>query len=323
MPGGAGTRNLTVAGGGSHIYPLKGGRNRTELAQMYVDIAINCGLSASILLLGFHLLVFALVDDLRNLMGKNLASFCTALLLEYTSTLISGQLKGTACYVNEIAAYYFIMASAFWMLTMSFDVRQTVHSSTNEMALSGSNNTGKQGKKFVFYSLWSWLMPALLTALVFFILPKLISDFDLDYQDFNREKCSFLETDMMYIFVTSVFGIILAVNTYFFISSVIRIYTTQSAVRRTTNNMKFKNYFQLYSRLAIIMGVTWTAEFIIYYYEFDILCLTFKIINTFEGLFIVLAFTCRKEVLLNVKSLHIAKSLRDTTFHRYMSVRKF
>ncbi|KAL6954074.1 hypothetical protein U1Q18_050849 [Sarracenia purpurea var. burkii] len=309
--------------GAGSIYPKKTSTvNRTELAQMYVDVATNTGLSVSILLLCFHLVAFALVDDLRNLPGKNLASFCAALLLEYTSTLVSGVLEGTACYVNEIAAYYFIMASAFWMLTMSFDVWQTLRSSATELVLSASSGAGKQRRKFVVYSLWSWLMPALLTVLVFFVLPRVFSEFDLDFQDFDRKRCSFVETDMMYVFVASVFGTILLANTFFFAASVYYIFSTQSAVARTTNNMAFFKHFQLYGRLSLIMGVTWTAEFVIYYSDFDILSVTFKIINTFEGFFIVLAFTCRKEVLHNVKSLHIAESLKDTTFRHYISLRR-
>lgn len=309
-------RSNSTFGGGT-IYPSNG-FNLPDQTMMYVNSAINTGLSLSILLLCFHLIVFAIVDDLRNLPGKNLASFCLALLLEYTSTLISGVLEGTACYVNEIAAYYFIMASAFWMLTMSYDVWQTLRSSTTELTVS----SGKQCKKFVIYSLWSWLMPAMLTMLVFFILPQLIEDFDLDFQDFDRKRCSFVETDMMYVFVTSVFGTILLLNTFFFASSVYYIFSTQSAVKRSTKNTAFINHFRLYGRLSLIMGVTWTAEFVIYYSDFDILSVTFKIINTFEGFFIVIAFTWRKEVLHYVKSLHIAKSFQNTPLYHYMSLRR-
>ncbi|XKL59303.1 hypothetical protein PGB90_000319 [Kerria lacca] len=285
--------------------------------QILINIATNIGLSLSIFLLCIHLAVFAIVDDFRNLPGKNLASFCVALLLEYSSTLISGVLEGTACYINEIAAYYFIMASAFWMLTMSYDIWQTLRSSTNELTISN----GKQCKKFVLYSLWSWLMPAVLTLLVFFILPRLIENFDLDFQDFDKTKCSFVETDMMYIFVTAVFGTILLLNTFFFASSVYYIFSTQSAVRRNKNTA-FVSHFRIYGRLSLIMGVSWTAEFIIYYSDFDILSATFKIINTFEGLFIVLAFTIRKEVLQYVKSLHVVKNIQNIHFYHYMSLRR-
>lgn len=285
---------------------------------MCVNIATNTGLTMSIFLLCIHLLLFAIVDDLRNLPGKNLASFCVALVLEYTSTLISGVLEGVACYVNEIAAYYFIMASAFWMLTMSYDVWQTLRSSTNDLIVS----SGRQGKKFLLYSLWSWLMPAVLTTLVFFVLPRLFENFDLAYQDFDRKKCSFQETDMMYVFVTSVFGTILLLNTFFFASSVYYIFSTQAAVKRSTKNTAFATHFRLYGRLSLIMGVTWIAEFIIDYAEFDILSVTFRIINTFEGLFIVIAFTTRKEVFDYIKSLHISKNIQNTHFYRYMSLRR-
>lgn len=304
----------------SHIMLKK--NNRTEIPTSMVDVATNFGLALSIILLAIHLIVFAVVDHLRNLPGKNLASFCVALLLEYSSTLISSVLKGVACYVNEIAAYYFIMASAFWMLTMSYDVWQTLRSYTN------NESYGKQCKKFIIYSLWSWLMPGLLTLLVFFVLPRSFENFDYDVHDFDSVKCSFKETDEMYIFVTSVFGIILLLNTFFFATSVYYIFSTQTAVQRSTKNTAFITHFKLYWRLSLIMGVTWTAEFFIYYtqskteYQFDILSATFRIINTFEGLFIVIAFTTRKEVLNSCKSLHLVRTIRNTHFHHYISLRR-
>ncbi len=293
-------------------------RNVTENTVVFIEIATSIGLSVSILLLCVHLVMFAMVDNLRNLPGKNLASFCVALLLEYASTILSVALKGMACYVNEIAAYYFIMASAFWMLTMSYDVWQTLRSTANELTISN----GKQSKKFIWYSLWSWLMPALLTVLVFFVLPRVYPHFDYDFQDFDRKKCTFRETDEMYLFVVGVFGTILLLNTLFFASSVYYIHTTQAAVQRRTKNPTIKTYFPLYGRLSIIMGVTWTAEFVIYYAEFDILSVTFKVINTFEGFFIAIAFTTKEEVLSSVKSLHLFRTVQHASFYKYMSLRR-
>ena len=295
--------------------------NASQFTKMCVGIISNTGLTLSIFLLSFHLLIFSLVDDLQNLPGKNLASFCVALILEYTSTLLSSVLENQACYINEIAAYYFIMASAFWMLTMSYDVWQTLRSSTNGLLISG----GRQCKKFICYSLFSWLMPALLTTLVFFILPRIFENFDVAYQDFDQQNCTFQQTDKMYVFMTSVFGTILLFNTLFFVSSIYYIFSTQLAViKRSNKNNAFITQFQLYGRLAIIMGVTWTAEFIINYSNFDILSTTFKIINAFEGLFIVIAFTMRKEVLESIKSLHIGRSIQDRSMHfyRYMNLRR-
>lgn len=298
---------------------LKPSKNRTEIIESVIVVATNTGLSVSIFLLCIHLIVFALVDDFGNLPGKNLASFCVALLLEYSSTLLSGVLnEGNGCYVNEIAAHYFIMSSAFWMLTMSYDVWATLRSSTQELIVS----SGRQRKKFLLYSLWSWLMPAFLTLLVFFVLPQVFQNFDLGYQDFDRKTCKFIESDMVYVFVTTVFGTILLLNTFFFVCSVYYILSTQSAIK-STKNTAIITHFQLYGRLSLIMGVTWTAEFIIYYSDFDILCVTFKIINTFEGLFIVIAFTSRKEVLQYMKSLHVVRSLQNAPhFYHYMSVRR-
>lgn len=143
--------NISAASGSSVI-----SRGSTRLSKIvnerYVNIVTDVGLSVSILFLIVHLITFFAVDDLRNLAGKNLASFCAALLLEYSSTLLSTLLEGKACLVNEIAAYYFIMASAFWMLIMSYDVWQTVRCSYHRevrppIAVNGGTTADNRGKK--------------------------------------------------------------------------------------------------------------------------------------------------------------------------------
>lgn len=324
--------NISAASGSSVI-----SRGSTRLSKIvnerYVNIVTDVGLSVSILFLIVHLITFFAVDDLRNLAGKNLASFCAALLLEYSSTLLSTLLEGKACLVNEIAAYYFIMASAFWMLIMSYDVWQTVRCSYHRevrppIAVNGgttADNRGKKNKRFLLYSACSWLTPAVLTFLVFSVLPGTVPGFRLD---FDETGCFFRETDIMYIFVETVFGTILFLNTSFFASSVWKIYATQSAVKRSRqrqSNAAFANHFRLYGRLSLIMGVTWAAEFVIYFCNFDILSTTFRIINTFEGLLIMMAFTCRKEVFDRIKSFSLPwseDSLQLLPFYGYVSLRR-
>lgn len=67
------------------------------------------GLGVSVVFLLLHLLAFALVPELRNLSGKNLASLCLSLLVAYVS-FIAGQLlgreDGAACLVAAVLTYY-------------------------------------------------------------------------------------------------------------------------------------------------------------------------------------------------------------------------
>lgn len=67
------------------------------------------GLGVSIVFLLLHLLAFALVPELRNLSGKNLASLCLSLLVAYVS-FIAGQFMGpedgAGCLVTAVLTYY-------------------------------------------------------------------------------------------------------------------------------------------------------------------------------------------------------------------------
>lgn len=268
-------------------------------AKPYFNVITTIGIGISVICLCLHLIVFAIVKELRNLSGKNLASMCFALLIAYSSFILSNLFKDKACFINAIITYYFFLAAFTWMLIMSFDVWRTLRIATKELRVS----SGKQWRKFFIYSFCSWAFPAkiVLIALLVDLCPIGFVSKDLR-PHFGQHGCWFGNGPAVLLFFGLPLFLILICNISFFISSAYMIYSTHSMTRYSASP-NTKRDFRLYARLALIMGLTWTIGIIASFANSEVLWVLFILMNTSLGLFIFIAFTCRKNVLHALKNL--------------------
>ena len=277
----------------------------------YMGYITAVGLGVSIVFLVLHLLAFLVVPDLQNLSGKNLASLCVALLLANIS-FISGQriTTGTrSCAASGIVTYYGYLASFFWMLTMAFDIWRTLKIATFELRVS----SGKQWKKFIVYSIWSWMAPLILmiAAVVTDISPSgTVNVYIRPF--FGVHSCWFGHRQALLIFFAAPFAVIMIANIGFFASSAHMIFSTTSTTRYTASGSTQRD-FRLYIRLALVMGLTWLTGLFAGYLDIDALWYSFIALNTLQGLFIFLAFTCNDKVIRTIKELICTKLDYDIT----------
>ncbi|XP_039292823.1 uncharacterized protein LOC111061963 isoform X3 [Nilaparvata lugens] len=259
----------------------------------YMGYITFAGLGVSIIFLLLHLTAFVLLPELRNLSGKNLACLCLSLLVAY-STFMAGQLLvDYPCYINALVMYYSFLASFSWMLTMSFDVWRTLRLATAELRVS----SGKQWRKFTLYSLWSWTAPAiiLISSMLIDSSPKDAVSRDLR-PEFGVYSCWFGQRKALLIFFALPIGVVMLLNIVFFASSAHMIYSTSSTTRFTASSGTQRD-FRLYVRLALVMGITWTIGLVAGTLDIEGLWYAFIALNTLQGLFIFLAFTCTDKVI--------------------------
>lgn len=267
----------------------------------YMGYVTVIGLGISILFLVLHLIAFLAVPDLQNLSGKNLASLCVALLIA-NSSFISGQRLTTgtrSCAASGIITYYGYLASFFWMLTMAFDIWRTLKIATFELRVS----SGRQWKKFLLYSAWSWTAPLIMTigATVTDISPS--GSVNIYVRPlFGVHSCWFGHRQALLIFFAAPFAVIMIANVGFFASSAHMIFSTTSTTRYTASGSTQRD-FRLYIRLALVMGLTWLTGLFGGYLDIDALWYAFIALNTLQGLFIFLAFTCNDKVVRTIKEL--------------------
>lgn len=276
----------------------------------YMGWVTAIGLGISIIFLILHLIAFIIVPDLQNLSGKNLASLCVALLIANCSFL-SGQSISTGtdeCIASGVITYYGYLTSFFWMLTMAFDIWRTLKIATFELRVS----SGKQWKKFICYSLWSWLIPGIITVIAVAADMSPIGNLNIYIRPlFGVHSCWFGHRQALLIFFALPLAIIMILNIIFFSSSAHMIFSTTSTTRYTASGATQRD-FRLYIRLALVMGLTWITGLLGGYLDIDALWYTFIALNTLQGLFIFLAFTCNDKVIRGVKETLCNKWEFDT-----------
>ncbi|RWS08920.1 G-protein coupled receptor Mth2-like protein [Dinothrombium tinctorium] len=267
-----------------------------------LEIVTNIGLLLSIVCLSLHLTAFFFVSEIRNLSGFNLASFSFALIVAYscfiTSQLTTVQKSITYCKALAIVMYYFFFLSFQWMSVMSFDVWRTLRQATIELRIP----TGKQKLRFTLYTLYCALSTAAIVSLAVTAdqYPNLVP---LHYQPSfgTNQRCWFAHRKSLIVFFFAPVGLIILSNAAFFVLTALIIVRNNCVSATKTTNSSRKN-FKLYLRLCSLMGLSWIAGFLATLADNIYLWYLFVLLNTSQGLFIFLSFTCNKKVINSLKN---------------------
>lgn len=253
------------------------------------------GLGLSCVCLIMHLIAFVIVPDLRNLSGKNLASLCLVLLAAYATFILSvfGEPGKRECFVLAAAMYYFFLSSFCWMNVMAMDIWRTLRLATSELRVS----SGKQWVKFITYSLYGWLVPAMaLAALVTLDLVRPVGMAAEYYPYLGERWCWFGHRKALLVFFAAPLMAIMVINIVLFILSArIIAETTQSTAKMTTCSPQH-HQFKLYMRLALLMGVSWISGIVAGYLQLEVIWYIFVLFNTLQGVLLFLGFTCTRKV---------------------------
>uniref|UniRef100_A0A4D5RHC9 Putative g protein-coupled receptor n=1 Tax=Ixodes scapularis TaxID=6945 RepID=A0A4D5RHC9_IXOSC len=260
-------------------------------AQMGYVSAVGLGVSISCLVA--HLAVFALVPDVRNLSGRNLASLALSLLAAYLCFLLGqlGEVGAQACQALGVTTYYFFLASFFWMSAMAFDVWRTLRVATRELRVS----SGSQWRRFFVYCVASWFLPAVVVGLAVFFDAR-STGIPEDFRPlFGRHGCWFGQRKALLVFFAGPAAALMLVNVILFASTAVMVIgSTKTSVKRSGSAAR--RNFSLYVRLSVMMGLSWTLGLVAGYLDIEVLWYLFVVLNTLEGLFIFVAFSCTHKV---------------------------
>ncbi|XP_060850592.1 uncharacterized protein LOC132929326 [Rhopalosiphum padi] len=249
------------------------------------------GLGVSAVLLLVHLAVFAALPEMKNLSGKNLASFCVSLVCSYAAFVAGNWLTGPACYAGAAVTYYAFLTSFAWMLVMSFDCWRTLRLATVELRVT----SGRQTKKFLVYSAVCWLVPAMMTFVA--VAADAVPAVPYDARPrFGAGQCWFGSKTALLMFFAGPLTAVMVVNVVLFGWTAYMIHSSRATVRHV-NTRHVRRDFRMYCRLAVLMGLTWSTGIVASYTDAAYMWLLFVVLNTFQGLFVFVAFTCRRRIL--------------------------
>ncbi|XP_046824915.1 G-protein coupled receptor Mth2-like isoform X1 [Vespa crabro] len=268
-------------------------------------ILISLGMIVSIPFLLATWLVYTLIKELRNLHGFVLRAYIASLTISYTilSTVqIAPQewISNVCCVFLAFFMYFFFLASFYWLNVMCFDIWWTFG---GFRALRGSMQQ-RDRKKFIIYSIYAWGMALFFTGIC------LIMDFAPNIPEssirpqLGAERCWFKYNTATNIYFIGPMTISVFCNLCLFISTALKIqkhkrdtahHLRGSESRRHDDN---KQWFNLYLKLFIVMGITWSTEIIstLWKESDNYIWYVTDVVNTLQGLIIFITLVCKEKI---------------------------
>lgn len=275
------------------------------------DVTTEVLIKISIICIVLHLLAFSQLPELQNLSGKNLASFCVSLLAAFISFDIGPWLP--SCEIVAIVAHYCFLSCFTWMLIMSYDVWLSLYRATAKFRTSG----GKHHLKFLIYSILAWALPLFVVGPAIYaeFSPPNVVNCDLKPAYGKFDQCFIAKkTPLLYFFFLPA-TLIFVVNICFFAHTAYMIYLSQ----RKTVNPNTRHDFRLYTRLGLLMGLTWTLGFFVTVTNSELIGLLFTIFNMSQGIFIFFGFTFKRKTAKGLLHRHRDNKFLSSTFSTFVS----
>ena len=129
----------------------------------------------------------------------------------------------------------------------------------------------------------------------------------------DHNLCWFSNKKALLIFFAVPFTVVMAFNIFLFIVSAYIIYDATKSGSKMTSSSVPKVNFHLYLKLAIIMGLTWVIGLVAGFVNWEPFWYAFVVLNTLQGLFIFIAFTCNKKVVVGLKDRIVGSSSGSST----------
>lgn len=274
------------------------------------------GLIISAVFLAATLLVYCLVVELRDLLGRCLMCSILALCVAQVSTVIvqmaTQHLSMNACIIIAVMMHFWYLSAFLWLNVISFNVCLTIWRKTNI-------SHGHLRRWFVVYSAYAWGLSLLVCSLaVARDFSDTLDDSILPKPGFGHARCWFSDDDALIMFFYGPTSVVLGINVILFCASAFKLCTL-------SKNSEVRVFqFSLYFKLFVLMGVTWIFEVISYFVQRETntvsgnyVWLVFDLINIMQGLIIFAVFVCRRAVLIRVCEVLCGLSYSRATFPSY------
>ncbi|XP_063973107.1 G-protein coupled receptor Mth2-like isoform X3 [Diachasmimorpha longicaudata] len=272
-----------------------------------IPVAYTISLVMSMPFLAATFLVYALLPELRNIHGMTLMLYVASLFSGYMGLIVvqfgaasPWHHKGF-CTFSAFIIHFSFLSSFFWLNVMCFDIWWTFG---GFRALQGSVKQ-RERKKFIIYSLYAWGSASLITGVC------LIMDFVPSIPDsfikprFGETRCWFPDEISKAVYFYGPMGVTVVCNIVLFISTALKILQhkrdTETQLkgidsRRHDDN---KQWFNLYLKLFIVMGINWSMEIISWLLNKDtpqyVWYLT-DLANTLQGVIIFIIFVWKDKI---------------------------
>ncbi|XP_023288840.1 probable G-protein coupled receptor Mth-like 3 isoform X1 [Orussus abietinus] len=263
------------------------------------------GMIISVPFLVATFVIYAILPELRNLHGLTLRGYVGSLAVAYANLTVvqisSGNMPDSTCIALAFIIHFSFLASFFWLNVMCFDIWWTFG---GFRSLQGSAKQ-REKKKFIMYSIYAWGCATLLTAVC--MVMDLVPGIPKHYirPEFGVGSCWYYTNMARAIYFYGPMGVTVACNICLFVSTAIKIvrhkkdtahHLKGSDSRRHDDN---KQWFNLYLKLFIVMGISWSMEIISWLFEESspkYIWYVSDIGNTLQGVIIFVIFVWKSKI---------------------------
>ncbi|KAK4879826.1 hypothetical protein RN001_007972 [Aquatica leii] len=290
-----------------------------------------CLVFSSIFLI-LTLLGYICVPEMQNLHGKTLMCNCGSLLVAFTILAVLQfypTVEGPACkFIGYIVMYTFL-AAFMWSNVMCFDIWWTFGS----MRVDGINQKKRERRRFLYYCLYSWTIPLVITLTAFSVqcfkqsLPESMKPFVPTLGEFS---CFFEESTNLISFLMWFMlpiAIVCGCNLVFFIKTIIYCYKVKAEIERMKDSQLSKNEcnkilsadkerLRMVVKLFLVMGIPWLFESISASLippnavgSAEVIEIVFDTINSLQGFFIFCVFILKPNFFKALKKRLTGKQL--------------
>ncbi|KYN38891.1 G-protein coupled receptor Mth2 [Trachymyrmex septentrionalis] len=267
------------------------------------SLVISLIVSLPFLLVTF--VVYSILPELWNMHGYTLRGYVGSLFVAYMFLVMINLIHQAvisyfACIAFAFIIHFSFLASFFWLNVMCFDIWWTFG---GFRSLQGSVKQ-RERKKFIIYSIYAWGSASLLSiicAIMDFVpsVPK-----ELIRPEFGVSKCWFNTDEARALYFYGPMGVTVICNICLFISTALKIvrhkkdtahHLRGSESRRHDDN---KQWFNLYLKLFIVMGINWSMEIISWLFKSapPYVWYISDLTNTLQGLIIFIIFVWKKKI---------------------------
>ncbi|XP_067646611.1 G-protein coupled receptor Mth2-like [Eurosta solidaginis] len=255
------------------------------------------------------ILIYWLVPELWNLHTKCLIGYLLSLAIGTTTLVVVNMMNAdyddVTCAIIGFGAYYFLLAVFFWLNVICFDLWH------NFRGTKGNVQNLSLRKRFTYYSVYAWGVPALMTTLTILIQ---YSNLPNNIKSGIGDSHCWLKMDdwsaMIYFYGPCLFLVIF--NIVIFYLTAKTIYTIRKEIRRFSKGADSQRHlhsqqhnFWLFFRMFIVMGINWLLEIIGYMIgensDFEILIAVADFYNAAQGIIIFVLLVMKRKVLLLLK----------------------
>ncbi|XP_054084759.1 G-protein coupled receptor Mth2 isoform X1 [Zeugodacus cucurbitae] len=263
------------------------------------------------------ILIYWLIPELWNLHTKCLISYLLSLAIGTTLIVLvnmqDSNYETVACAFIGFVSYFFLTAVFFWLNVICFDLW------LNFRVTQGAVQNVTKRKRFLYYSLYAWGMPALMTIVTASLqnsnlpngLKSGIGDTHCWLKLNDWSAMIYFHGPCLLLIMFNIGIFFLTANKIYTIRKELQHFSRGDSSRRhlrtQQNNKNLMQFFSvwLFFRMFIVMGIGWLLEIISYMVGNDGNCTLYFAVtdayNASQGLIIFILLVMKRKVLKLIK----------------------